>query len=214
MDSGNKFSPKKISFLLISICLTASCALIYELLIAAISSYFIGDSITQFSLVVGIFISSMGVGSYLTRFIRRDLLYNFFCIEIMLGIIGGLSIPALYAAFAYTTLFSPLALTLTFIIGVLTGFEIPLITRELSGRITKEKNISNVLSMDYIGGLAATLLFPFVLIPNLGLFKTSLLFGLINIAVGIFGFNLFQGLFQKKNLYFPFSSPHSVLLFS
>lgn len=203
MGSESKLSSKKISFLLISIFLTSSCALIYELLIAAICSYFLGDSITQFSLVIGIFISSMGVGSYLTRFIRHDLLYNFFCIEIILGVIGGLSIPALYVAFAYTTIFSPLAFTLTFIIGVLVGFEIPLITRELSGKIAKEKNISNVLSVDYIGGLAATLLFPFVLIPTLGLFKTSLLFGLINIAIGIFGLNLFQGLFQKKKSLFP-----------
>jgi len=205
----SSLSSKKVLFLLISIFLTALCALIYEFLIAAISSYFLGDSITQFTLVVGIFISSMGVGTYLTRFIRHDLLYSFFAIEIMLGVIGGLSIPALYAAFAYTHLFSALAFTLTFIIGAMVGFEIPLITRELSGKIAKEKNVSNVLSMDYIGGLAATLLFPFVLIPKLGLFKTSLVFGLINIAIGIFGFHLFYGAFQKKNPYYRSLSPFS-----
>ena len=182
---GSSLPAKKTPFLLISIFLTATCALVYELLIAAICSYFLGDSITQFSLVIGIFISSMGVGTYLTRFIGQDLLYNFFGIEILLGLIGGLSIPALYAAFAYTPLFSPLAFTLTFLIGALIGFEIPLLTRELSGKIAEQKNISNVLSMDYIGGLAATILFPFVLIPKLGLFKTSLIFGLINITIGM-----------------------------
>lgn len=206
MALGSSLPAKKTSFLLISIFLTATCALVYELLIAALCSYFLGDSITQFSLVIGIFLSSMGMGTFLTRFIRQDLLYTFFGIEILLGLIGGLSIPVLYAAFAYTTFFSPLAMTLTFLIGTLVGFEIPLLTRELSSKIAEQRNISNVLSMDYIGGLAATILFPFVLVPKLGLFKTSLIFGLLNVAIGMFGLHLFRSILKKSLLPFILAS--------
>ena len=46
-------------------------------------------------------------------------------------------------------------------------------------------NLSNVLSLDYVGGLAATLLFPFVLLPFVGLFYSSLSFGIFNILLGL-----------------------------
>ena len=82
--------------LLVSVCLIAMCAIIYELVIAAISSYLLGDSIYQFSITIGLFMSSMGLGSFLSRFFKRRLVDWFIAIEIAIGIVGGLSAAALF----------------------------------------------------------------------------------------------------------------------
>jgi spermidine synthase len=44
-------------------------------------------------------------------------------------------------------------------------------------------SVSNVFTVDYIGALGASLLFPIVLVPQLGLLRTSLFFGLLNLSV-------------------------------
>ena len=59
--------------LLGSVFVVAACGLGYELIAGAVSTYLIGDPVTQFSLVVGAFLSAMGLGAYLSRHVRRDL---------------------------------------------------------------------------------------------------------------------------------------------
>ena len=41
--------------------LVATCGLIYELLAGTLASYVLGDSVTQFSLIIGVYLSAMGV---------------------------------------------------------------------------------------------------------------------------------------------------------
>jgi spermidine synthase len=74
---------------------------------------------------------------------------------------------------------------IVFIIGALVGLEIPLLMRILRGQFSFGDTVSNVLTFDYIGALAASLLFPLVLVPMLGLVRTGFLFGLLNAAVAI-----------------------------
>ncbi len=77
------------------------CSIIYELLIATTVSYFMGDSVKFFSLTIGLYMAAMGIGSYISKFITDKLLQRFVIAEILLGLIGGISIPLLY--FTYTT---------------------------------------------------------------------------------------------------------------
>jgi len=51
-----------------------------------------------------------------------------------------------------------------------------------------------VLTFDYLGALAASLLFPILLVPHLGLVRTSLLFGIANAGVGLWSTWLFEPL--------------------
>ena len=53
----------QVGALLTSIFIIAVCGLIYEFIIATLSSYLLGDSVMQFSLTIGFFLSAMGVGS-------------------------------------------------------------------------------------------------------------------------------------------------------
>jgi len=177
----------------ITIFLAGLCSLIYELLISTTSSYFLGDSVKQFSLTIGIYMAAMGIGSYLTKFVGKALLESFVKVELLLGLIGGASVPVLY--FFFDRL-SPLEyqfamLGITFLVGVLTGFEIPLLVRILKENYPLNSNLAYVLSLDYIGALIATLLFPFLLLPYLGTFRTSIVFGIINIGLGLLVYRFF-----------------------
>jgi spermidine synthase len=49
-----------------------------------------------------------------------------------------------------------------------------------------------VLTFDYLGALGASLLFPLLLVPHLGLVRSALLFGIINAAVALWSTFLFR----------------------
>lgn len=167
-----------------SVLVAGLCSLIYELLISTTTSYFLGDSIRQFSVTIGLYMAAMGVGAWLSRWIHRRLLYTFIVTEILLGMVGGLCVPILYVAYAYTDLIHVTMVLLIVVVGVLTGLEVPLLTRLLQRDDILSRNLSTVLSLDYLGGLLATLVFPFLLLPWLGVFQTSLVAGLVNIGLG------------------------------
>jgi spermidine synthase len=174
--------------LLLSVFLIAVSALVYELVAGTVSSYLLGNSITQFSLVIGIFLSAMGIGSYVSQFIEKQLLTRFIQIEIMVGLLGGCSAAILFTSFTYLKVYLPSLIFVTGGIGVMIGLEIPLIIRilkeqQMSLRVT----VSNVMTVDYIGGLFAALAFPFILVPHLGLMRTSFIFGLLNVVVAWIG---------------------------
>src|SRR5256886_17587056 len=73
----------------ISVLLVAACGLIYELVAGTLASYLVGDSVFQFSTIIGTYLFAMGIGSALSRYINRGLANRFVCIELLLGVIGG-----------------------------------------------------------------------------------------------------------------------------
>src|SRR5260370_13543162 len=52
--------------------------------------------------------------------------------------------------------------------------------------------ISHVLTFDYLGALGASILFPLVLVPKLGMVRSALLFGIMNTAVALWSTFLFR----------------------
>ena len=172
--------------LLFSIFVAGLCSIIYELLIATTGAYFLGDSITQFSLTIGVYMAFMGVGSYLSKWISdHSLLPYFISFELILALLGGSSVPLLYYSYGIELPLQFISALLTALIGVLIGLEIPLLSRLMEKHYTLKANIANVLSIDYFGALIATLIFPFVLLPWLGVFKTSLAFGIVNLSIAL-----------------------------
>ena len=171
--------------LFISVCLIAACGLIYELVAGALASYLLGDSVTQFSTIIGTYLFAMGIGSWLSRFVVRGLITRFVVVEMLVGVVGGLSSLLLFLAFAYTDAFRPTLYGIVLLIGILVGLEIPLLMRILQDRFSFKDVVANVLTFDYIGALFASLLFPLLLVPRLGLVRSALLFGVINVMVGL-----------------------------
>jgi len=91
--------------LLLSVFVIATCGLIYELIAGTLASYLLGDSVTQFSTIIGVYLFSMGIGSWLSKYIDGNLLKWFIRIEILVGIVGGCSAPLLFVLFEYASSF-------------------------------------------------------------------------------------------------------------
>ncbi|NJC25719.1 polyamine aminopropyltransferase [Neolewinella antarctica] len=179
-------SSEKI-LLIAAVFLAGLCSIIYELVISTTSAYFLGDSVKQFSLTIGVYMFAMGVGSFLTKYVKGNELEAFVRTEIALGLLGGASVPLLYWLFQFQTnqQYQWTMLALVFGIGSLTGLEIPLLARVMKTYYPLKDSLANVLGYDYIGALGATLLLPFLLLPFVGLYSSSLLFGAVNLLLGL-----------------------------
>jgi spermidine synthase len=184
--------------LFISVLLVAACGLIYELIAGTLASYLVGDSVFQFSTVIGTYLFAMGLGSALSRYLNRGLVYRFVWIELLLGIIGGFSSALLMLAFAFTQGFELILYALVIVMGVLVGLEIPLLMRIVRDRYQFRDVIAHVLTFDYLGALGASLLFPILLVPRLGLVRSAMLFGLINAGVALWSTYLFSAQLSTK----------------
>lgn len=179
--------------LLFSVFVIASCGLAYELIAGALASYLLGDSVMQFSTVIGTYLFAMGAGSWLSKYITRDLIGRFIQIELLVGLLGGFSAIGLFLVF--TWLAGPFKLLLylaVFGVGVLVGLEIPLVMRILKRDLDFKDLVSQVLTFDYLGALMVSILFPLVLAPHLGMVRTGLLFGLLNVGVALWALHLFR----------------------
>jgi spermidine synthase len=175
-----------------TVLLIAACGLVYELVAGALASYLLGDSVLQFSTVIGTYLFAMGVGSWLSRWVGRGLLARFVAVELMVAVVGGYSATLLFVAFAYTTAFRLALYVLVFVVGVLVGLEVPLLMRILRGRLDFKDVVADVLAFDYLGALGASLLFPIVLVPRLGLVRAALAFGVVNALVALWSTHLFR----------------------
>ena len=98
-ETINATSRRAILVLLLAVSLISICAIIYEIIIAAVSSYLLGNSVYQFSITIGLFMSSMGLGSFLSKFFDRYLVNRFILIEIIIGVLGGVSSIILFNAY-------------------------------------------------------------------------------------------------------------------
>ena len=186
--------------LILSVFVVASCGLAYELIAGALSSYLLGDSILQFSTIIGCYLFAMGVGAHFSKYVKDDdVLARFIDIELAVGLIGGVSAALLFMTFSWMTApFRTLLYVLVFMVGALVGMEVPLVMRALNARQTEfNELVSRVLTFDYLGALAVSLLFPLVLAPYLGLVRTGFLFGMLNVAVAFWTLHTFRNELAK-----------------
>ncbi|GAA5178718.1 polyamine aminopropyltransferase [Niveibacterium umoris] len=187
--------------LLVSVFIVASCGLAYELVAGALSSYLLGDSVTQFSTVIGTYLFAMGVGSWLSRYVERNLVLRFIHLELLVGLIGGFTPAALFGIFALEAApFRVMLYGAVLTVGVLVGLEIPLVMRILKRDLSLRDLVSQVLTVDYLGALAVSIAFPLLLAPHLGLVRTGLMFGLLNASVALWAVAVFRDQLPRARL--------------
>ena len=186
--------------LYLNVLIIATCGLIYELLAGTLASYLLGDSVRQFSLIIGGYLSALGVGAWLSRYITDDLARYFIEVELGVALLGGTSAPVLFFSFAQFEWFSLVLYGLVFGIGVLVGLELPLLMRIMKSHLDFSDLVSRALTFDYIGALLASLAFPLFFVPHLGLVRTSLIFGMLNAAVAWWGTYLLRPILSKRGL--------------
>ncbi len=165
----------------------AFCSIVYELLLGQSLSAFLGNTVLRYSVTIGLYMLSMGIGALSAegKLVRHPLT-TLLRIEILLTLTGGSSVLVLHMldAVGYPTIvFSALAHSLIIVIGILTGFEIPLL---IELRKLDVKNAENaVLGIDYLGAFAGTIVFAFLFYPRVGLIPTAFMVALLNALVGV-----------------------------
>ncbi|NDV65754.1 polyamine aminopropyltransferase [Bacteroides sp. 224] len=168
--------------LLFTTLLISICSIVYELIIGSLSSYLLGNSITQFSITIGLYLFAMGIGSYVSKYLNKHLFDTFTLVEILVGILGSFSSLLLFICHIYTNIYPLVMYLMILSIGLLVGVEIPLLVRIIEGHKQNIKsNIANLFAFDYIGGLIGSIAFPLLLLPRLGYVTTGFVTGLINL---------------------------------
>jgi spermidine synthase len=189
--------------LLGSVFVVAACGLLYELAAGTLASWLLGDSVLQFSTIIGAYLFAMGLGAFASRYVQRQLLATFVGVELLVATLGGLmpallflAHNALHGATGADMAFRVLLYGMVLGVGALVGFEIPLVMRILKAQFASRwqlsELVSQVLTFDYLGALAVSVAFPLVLLPHLGLVRTGVAFGLMNVAVAAWTLWLFR----------------------
>src|SRR5215208_7000989 len=96
---------KRAPLLFLNVFVIATCGLVYELLAGTLASYVLGDDVTQFSIIIGIYLFALGVGAWLSRFIETGLAKKFIEVELAVALLGGASAPLLFLSFARLSYF-------------------------------------------------------------------------------------------------------------
>lgn len=192
--STGRGAPRPVELaLLSSVFVVAACGLLYELAAGTLASYLLGDSVLQFSTVIGAYLFAMGLGSWASRHFDRQLPAHFLRIELLVALLGGGMPALLFLCSAFVPgAFRLVLYLLVGAVGVLVGLEIPLVMRILKRHVQLKELVSQVLTFDYLGALAVSLAFPILLVPHLGLVRTGLVFGLLNAAVAVWALWLFR----------------------
>jgi spermidine synthase len=176
--------------LLAAVAACAACGIIYELALLTLSASLDGGGIVATSLIVAGYIAALGAGALLVKPLLTRAAITFIAVEALLGIIGGLSATALYVMFSFIG-GSLLVLAVgTALIGGLVGAELPLLMTLLQQRRTAPKDIAtdtgrtlaNLTAADYLGALIGGLVWPFVLLPHLGMIRGAAATGIINLV--------------------------------
>ncbi|WP_404446567.1 polyamine aminopropyltransferase [Sutcliffiella horikoshii] len=181
-------SQKKTNAIYWSSGIVSICGIIYEVLFGAAGSYILGDGIKQYTLTISLFLTGMGIGSYISEKVTRNLIISFVWIEFLIAIIGGVSTFLLFGVTAFlaegTDAFFLYFVTL--LVGTLTGVELPILIRKANeiGE-TLNRSAARVLFSDYAGGLIGGLLFLYILRPQFGLVKTAFIVATINACVAL-----------------------------
>jgi len=174
--------------LLVQVFVASLCSLSYELLIGTAVSNITGNSVLSFSLAIGFFLAGLGLGAFISQWLVTDYLAtNFVVVEMALALVGGFAVLLLYTSFIFTPYFTVVQIILTLGVGLLSGLEIPILTRLLKSEPNSQLKtvLANVLSFDYLGGLAASVLFPLLLLPYFGLVRLNFIIGLLNILTAV-----------------------------
>ena len=137
------------SLLYVTVLIIATCGLVYELIVGTLASYLLGDSITQFSTVIGVYLFALGIGAWISGFIDKGVAQRFVEIELAVALAGGISAPFLFATFASGASFRIALYGMVLVIGTLVGLEIPLLMRLMKEQLQfKDLVCSSLLVSD------------------------------------------------------------------
>lgn len=185
--------------LILSMLVMGACGLMYEYVLSVMGNYLMGTSHEQIFIIIGLMLFAMGIGSLVQRVVTANLLEAFLLIEISIGLLGGFSGIAIYAAHANWESFEIILYSFAFLIGAFIGMEIPILIR-INERYSSSLriNLSEILSVDYVGSLIGAFLFTYVLLIHFSLAKIGFLLGITNATLGLISLIYFWKLIKYR----------------
>lgn len=164
---------------------TGLAGIVSEYTLSTLATYFLGDSVFQFTMIVSTMLFSMGLGSRLSKQIEDNLIEKFVWIEFGLSVIATNVTVIVYTFFAIYGDPTAIIYLLSISVGLLIGMEIPLVIRLNQQFQSLRVNISSAMENDYYGSLAGGVFFAFVGLPYLGLTYTPVILGTVNFSVAL-----------------------------
>lgn len=177
---------------------TGLSGIVAEYILSTLATYFLGDSVKQFTLIVSVMLFSMGLGSRLSQFFKKNLIELFIACELILSVLVSFCSLLTYGIASVSEWIGIVIYTLSILIGLLIGFEIPLVTRINENYEELRFNISSVMEKDYYGSLLGGVFFAFIGLPFIGLTYTPFILGIINFLVGVLVLFTLTSLFAAK----------------
>ncbi|MCA9715635.1 MAG: hypothetical protein KC468_13235 [Myxococcales bacterium] len=174
----------------------AACSILYELVLAQTLAALLGNSVMRYSVTIGCYLGALGLGAILCEAGDPRALWSRLArVELALSVLGGAAVPLFYLFDVIQTylyfgggaldhsawvpvLFMIATHAVIVAIGVLSGFEVPLLLA--LGESRRAGSTHRVLGVDYVGSLVGSLLFPTLLLPRLGVMTTGFLVALAN----------------------------------
>jgi spermidine synthase len=205
----------KVSKIYMASAIVSICGITFQVLLGALGSYTLGDSVKQYAFTIGLFLSGMGIGSALSERMMKNLMDRFIQIEFIIAMAGGFSSFLLFYILAFHDYVTGqfFLYGITVIIGGLTGLELPILIRRASEIGEKlNRSTARVLFSDYAGSLIGAIGFVLLLRPWLGLIKTAFFIGIINIIVAIWMVYSFRNEIRRAALYKGFGIGLAVIL--
>lgn len=180
-----RFLPVLLAFCMFS---TGASGLVNEYVLATITTYILGNSIEQFSLVIASMMLMMGIAGFVqSRMSDNNLIYKFVGVEVVMAILGGFAPLAIYGAFAYFE-YNFTVVHYFFVLGVgfLIGFEIPIVMRIINEqKINLKTNLAIVYAMDYVGAFIGAIIWVKVLLKYYPLTEISFIVAGFNFAIAL-----------------------------
>lgn len=162
---------------------TGFAGIVAEYVLSTLATYFIGNSVFQWTMIVSLMLFCMGFGSRLSKRITKNLIQNFLFLELALSLLVAFSSVIVYTLAAVSSYYDIVIYLLSMLIGLLIGLEIPLVIRINKSYEDLKTNISSILEKDYYGSLLGGVFFAFIGLPILGLTYTPFVLGLVNFLV-------------------------------
>ncbi|KZS57613.1 spermidine synthase [Mycobacterium kansasii] len=192
--------------LLAAVAACAACGIVYELALLTLSTSLEGGGIIAVSLIVAGYVAALGLGALLVKPLLARAAVTFVAVEAVLGIVGGLSAAALYVAFAFVDGSTLVLAVSTALIGCLVGAEVPLLMTllqgsRMSGAADTGRALANLNAADYLGALVGGLVWPFLLLPQLGMIRGAAATGVVNlVAAGVVAIFLLRHVVSRRQL--------------
>ncbi len=183
----------------VSIFATGLSGIVAEYILATTASYFLGDSVFQWTIILSLMLFSMGLGSRFSKKIEKRLIESYIVLELLLSIITSFSVVLLYGLMPFINNLDLVIYGLSMVVGLLIGMEIPLVTRINEEYEELKTNISGMMENDYYGSLFGGLFFAFIGIRYLGLTYTPFVVGGINLIVALILLFSFTKFIPKRN---------------